>query len=538
MNKDEFWSIPKLLPKTRGDESEQSRPAGGVSVRILETEEKVIAFGDRIYPASSRLIEFYRFTEPDSYPDGALFEEQDRAARGFVPCTVYSPDFERLSPAERAYFSYFCSSVEEGKTPTAAFPYLQLYLCRAVRTALMNKAIPPHLFHAWKSYRQDFPMVDKLFCDVLGDLLLYLRLPLPTEQLTAIFCEKDYTARSFLLERYLFDHVLADGHEPTPRETEIVVKMMAHPGFRSSKAYRTNLRYAYTLEEALEKSVKCGIFNRKELNGNLYAIQIPSQVRTVRPLFQGLPSRHVPEITVNLCTYPLLSDENIRSRFDGILRYLENRVRSIFKLKNALSRVFISTEHKAFIDSILFTYEAEEKSRREAQSEEALQSDKNTAAPKPVEMHVDPEEAYRIEAESRRITEELTRAYTASDNESIIVGEVKDEAFDSIYRTELHALETAALSTDESEFWEFAALLSEAEDAFLRTLIHEGKDAARRFAMAGGVFPESLVTKCNEKAISVIGDGIIDPQGLPFEDYKEQLEAVFPPMEGANHVGN
>ncbi|MBQ4037834.1 MAG: hypothetical protein IJC84_06900 [Clostridia bacterium] len=538
MNRDEFWSIPKLLPKSRGAATGQSIPTGGVSVRILEADEQHIAFGDRIYPASSRLIEFYRFTEPSAFPDGALFKEQEQTAQVFVPCAVYSPTFESLSPSERAYFSYFCSAVESGKAPTAAFPYLQLYLCRVVRTAMINKAIPSHLFHAWKSYRQEFPMADKLFCDVLGDLLLFLRLPLPTEQLTAIFCEKNYTARSFLLERYLFDYVLADGHEPTPRETEIVVKMMAHPGFRSSKAYRTNLRYAYTLEEALEKSVKSGIFNRKELNGNLYAIQIPSQVRTVRTLFQGLPSPHVPEITVNLCTYPLLSDENIRSRFDGILRYLENRVRSIFKLKNALSRVFVSAEHKSFIDSILFTYEAEEKSRREAQGEEALQSDKIGGAQKPVEMHVDPDEAYRIEAESRRITEELTRAYTASDHESIIVGEMKDDTFDSVYRTELQALEATALSTNESEFWEFAATLSEAEDAFLRTLIHEGKDAARHFAMAGGVFPESLVTKCNEKAISVIGDGIIDQQGLPFEDYKEQLEAVFPPMEGANHVGN
>ncbi|MBR2615123.1 MAG: hypothetical protein IKC69_00395 [Clostridia bacterium] len=408
--------------------------------------------------------------------------------------------------------------------PTA-FPYLQLYLCKTVCESLPSGVIPQDFYWVWKTYREDFPLADKLFADTLSDFFFLCGTSIGYEALGEILTERSFTARPFLLNAYLFDHLFKEGHVFTPKEIDLVLRTMTGESFRKAKAYRFHPRFPYVVEEAVAKAVRHGLFSRRDLNENLFHIQIPSEVRVERRLFQGLPEKEVPMAEISLRYVPYLHDENIRSRIDELIRYLENRIRKILKIKNSLSRIHISELHQGFLEGILAEYEYL------APREDAEESKIDAPLPSPPrEIRIDFEEAAKIEEESRRITSELTRSYTSADADNVILGDNEDEVFDKRYEKELAALEIAG-GGDENGFWELASTLSEAEDAFMRVIVHQGSSEARRFCAASGVFFEAMVSSCNEKAMDACDDAVIDGAGSVYEDYLDTLKSVFPPME-------
>ena len=468
MDRDQFWSVDRLLPSIRSVSAEKKNSFDGVRISDLDPCEEKIGFGDRIVPKRSRVIHHYRLSEIKFPQDGPLFQSPLPSCRIFsspIPCSGFLTSFSALTKEQKEYFFYFAQKTDEGIFVPTYFPYIQLYLCRRVRLDLPRKLLDDSFFRLWRNCRKEFPLADKLFSDTLSDFCLLCRSEPNYSALSSLLTLPDMRIRSFLMETFIFDCLFDRDHKLSPQEGECILRYLTAESFRKGKAYRFHSRFAHATEEAVESALKNGLFSRPELNRVLFRIQIPSQVKTVRRLFLSLPQEEIPSVTLLLCYYPFLHDENIRTRTDELIRYLENSIKRILKMKNCLSRIHISTEHRTFLDGILAGFEYL------APSEEApLRGDSPVIEKEEMpirEFRVDFDDAAQIERDSWELTRSLTADYENSDEESVVIGENSDsEILDSL-KSELNSLEKKTACGGEDAFWELAATLTETEDRFL-----------------------------------------------------------------------
>ncbi len=527
MKKDEYWSIDRLLPKIQSSFSEKQNK--NVPLSSLESKESDKHYEKIVCPKNSRVIRHYKLTKPEFPKNNLILEVPTEEKKTFVPCSLFSPTMLSLNKEQRAYFFFFCSAVEKRHKVETSFSYIVLYLCRMLRKIELLRSIPDDIFWLWENYRQDFPLADKLFADTVSDFCFYKGIIIPFEKVGSIVCKKDFLIRPFLLDPYIFDYLFAEDHKLTPTEINFLIRILSGDGFRKTKAYRANATYAMATEEAMNKAFTRGLFNKKSLNESLFSIQIPSQVHTIRKLFSALPAAEAPQIEINLCYLPLLHDNNIHDRCDEILKYLDNRIRAILKIKNALSRIHISIEHRVFLEEILNEFQH---LAPQAQNDITFEKATPRASLPKRKIEVDTEKAAQIEEDSWLLTQKLTESYSEEGIESITIGGDAEPDFDEVIEKNLSKSIRSGTDPESGEFWEFAALLSPEEDLFMSYSVNLGKDRAREYALSIGMFYEGMVSTCNEKALDATGDNVMTPFGEIFPEYLSELKEVFPEMKG------
>ncbi len=527
MKKDEYWSIDRLLPKIQSSFPEKDNKNVPLSSLELKEEDKHY---ERIFcPKNSRVIRYYKLTKCEFPKNNLILEAASDEKMAFVPCSLFSPTMLSLNKEQRAYFFYFCAQIQKRRKVETGFSYISLYLCRLIREIELLKSVPDDIFWLWETYREDFPLCDKLFSDTISDFCFYKGISIPFEKVGNIVCKKDFVIRPFLLDPYIFDFLFAEDHKLTPTEINFLIRILSGDGFRKTKAYRTNSTYAMATEEAMNKAFTRGLFNKKSLNESLFRIQIPSQVHTTRKLFASLPASEAPRIEINLCYFPLLHDNNIHDRCDEILKYLDNRIRAILKIKNALSRIHISTEHRAFLEEILNEFQ---NLAPQAQSEISFKEANPKASIPPRKIEVDTKKAAQIEEDSWVLTQKLTESYAEEGLESITIGEHAEIGLNEVIEKDISKGLRKDIDPESGEFWEFAALLSPEEDLFMSFSVNYGKDKAREYALSIGMFYEGMISTCNEKALDATGDHVMTPFGEIFPEYLSDLKEVFPEMKG------
>ncbi len=523
MSRDSYWSVDKLLPRVG-----VARPSGtgGVPIGSLSPENgERNVFGEKIFVPESRVIRHFSLSLTDSAFSFPQIPIQDREV-SFVPCDLFSPTYLSLSDGQRRYFHYFTYQTDRKIKAEATFAYLKLALCR-ILAQCKGDDLPETFFFLWESYRRDFPAAEKLFCDVWCDwCFLHKKAPDPSP-FSALICGGRSLMAPFLYQIFLFDCLCKDGKEMNREEAEFLLNNVSSLSFRKSRAYKSHHRYAELVELALSEVMRKGVFNHKATNDSLFQLQIPAEVRTMRVLFPDLPRIYTPNVKICLVYVPLLYDEVVRDRCDAVVRYVDNSIRSILKMKNHLGQVAVTPAHRFFLDPILAPY------RAFSPPDTPQKSPVREEAPDPPrELHFDPEKAREIEEDSWDVTEKLTKIYEQS-GERVTLGQGADEVFDQTYKADLERIKPA-VSPDERSgaFWEFAAALTPQEDQFLSVSVHLGADAARQFAKAGGLFFDALVSSCNVKATEETGDAVFDPSGKIFPEYREELMEVFLPPKG------
>lgn len=526
MNKDNFWSVDRLLPKIHSSFSENK--TSGIPLSTLENAVPDKEFGGIIRPIGSKVIRFYRLTDAVFPKNDMILEELHFLhPPKYVSCSLFAPTMLSLNREQRAYFHYFCKTVSEKKTVQTTFAYIRLYLCKVLRKIELLDDLPDEILWLWDNYRQQFPLADKLFSDFVSDFCFYKKIAPPFERIEKILTKEDFQVRPFLADPFIFDYLFDEKRRIDAKQCNYLLRVLTAQSFRNSKAYRTAPLYAATCEEAVRRAFSDGLFNRKDLNDTLFSIRIPSEVHTVRTLFQGLPKEEIPAVEINLCYVPLLHDPNIRDRCDELIRYLENRIRAILKMKNALSRIHISENHKAFLEGILLEFAHLTPKVEEAQASQPFEI-------KPIpkrEPVFDPEEAKKIEEASWAITQTLTQDYTSEQGETVTLGG-EAELLDTDYKTDLKKIERPLMAVTENEFWEFAAMLFPEEDHLISLALYYGKDEARKYAISLGAFFEAMISACNEKAMDSVGDAVLEANGEVFDEYRKEMQEVFPEPKG------
>ncbi len=527
MEKDEYWSVDKLLPRVRVS-SFQTAANQGAKLSLLSegANQRENRFGEIHYPTCSRVICHYAL---HSGRESFVFPSLPAAGETkFVPCDLYMPTYLTLSPDQRSYFIYFLEQIKENKKPQASFAYIKLAVCFILAEAGKDP-IPDLFFDLWDLYRTDFPAAEKLFCDVYSDWCFLRKTKPDYEKLSPFLCRGTSPVHPFLYQTYLFDYLFADEKPLTKDEAEFILRNTTSLSFRKSRAYKLNKQYAAMCEEALQKAVKAGIYNKKETNACLFDLQIPAQLRSIRPLFSDLPREYAPQVEICLVYVPLLGNDVIRDRLDAVVRYVDNRIRSILHLKNRLSQVAVTPVHKSFLDEVLKPFEA-------------FEPIKNVAAPvreekpdPPRALVFDPQKAGEIEENSWAITQKLTEIYQDK-GDWISIGETVDEDFDRRYDVDIKKAigdnQPSQIESKENPFLEFAASLSDQEDLFMSVILYQGADEARLYVRSIGQFFDAFVASLNEKAVETTGDAVLDAAGSVYDDYTSELKEVFPPREG------
>ena len=106
MNKDDFWSVDRLLPKVHSSFSEKN--TGGIPLSTLENAVPEKEFGKIIRPLGSRVIRFYRLTNPVFPKNDMILEELSFSAPPkFVSCSLFAPTMLSLNQEQIKYFHYF-----------------------------------------------------------------------------------------------------------------------------------------------------------------------------------------------------------------------------------------------------------------------------------------------------------------------------------------------------------------------------------------------------------------------------------------------
>ena len=522
MDKDKYWTIEKLLPHVQS--SFRTKPNVGADIRTLTPEEKnpYSRFTNQYTLPGSRVIRRYSLcVEGGAFSFPALADTSDPPA--YVSCDLFSPDYLSLLPEQRRYFSFFVRRAEQSIKVETCFSYLKLAVCYAL-SLFDNNNLPDLFFTLWSLYRGDFPAAEKLFCDVYCDWCFYRKRVPDYEKLSKMICRGVSVVRPFFYHLFIFDYLFTGGKKLNSEEEEFILRNITSLSFRKSRAYKTNKRYAALCEDALKRAMDEGIFNADDNNTCLFDLQIPAELRSIRPMFADLPQQYVPKAEICLVYYPFFNNDVIRERCDAVVRYVDNRIRSILRLKNQLGRVAITPVHKAFLERILQGYESYAPS--ETKSAPVLKEEPDP----PRQLVFDPGLADEIEEESWKITKQLTEIYQDS-GEMITLGNTNDESFDKRYSRELTNLEARVLhgtaESRENPFLEFASALSADEDSFVSVALYRGADAARSFAKVRGLFFDALVASCNGKAVETAGDSIFEPGGTVYEEYTSDLKDVF-----------
>lgn len=539
MDKDRYWTVDKLIPPTENFAVQRFRKDTGVPIRELTLDPQSKKFHSPIVLSSSRVVRSYSLTDDtrDRSTDPILFQTEAHSDSSFVPCHSFSPNLAQLSDQQRGFFFCFSTCCDHKIKINTSFPYLQLYLCRLIRSEISPELFWEKLLWLWNAYRREFPLCDRLFSDVASDYAFYKKIPLPYSIFSDLITDRSFTVRSFLSELFLFDYLFAENHSLNHKEYEYIIRVFTDCAFRKTKAYRYNKRYAATLEEALAKTILSGVFNKKELNEKLFSLQIPCRVSTVRKMFSQLPTSHRPDVNIRLSFYPLLRDDNIKSRVEEIIRYTENRIRNIFKIKNSLSRIHISIEHKAYLDALLFPFEALAPINSESENTHAIETkgyERKTLDSDDASININTDLAREIEEDSWKITQSLTAIYQDENEETVAVGEEHSEI--EPYRNDLDKIMSKQTPLGTDDFWEFASLLTDHEEKFIQIHLYQGMKAAREFAIAEGLFFESLLSSCNAKASQTIDDTIFSSDGSLYHDYIDSLMSVILPTEGETNV--
>ncbi len=503
MEKDEFWSVDRLLPKIRSKKSHDLSEKGAEIAGLFAAPLPFRA-GEKIFCKNSRIIRSYQFI---------YFQNPAEA------------------PLEAPFVSVLESAVRNREKRVVGFAEIISYCAAMINRENSEQAALEDFLWLWETYRGDFALADKFFCDLVCDFCLYYGLDFPFERLSPLLCTSQLAVKPFLFNLFLFDYLFTPSHRLNRQEIEFILKNVTKTGYRATKAYHSNARFAGLCEEIVFQCFSKGLMQRTDLNENLFHIQIPSEVKTTRKLFPQIPIGKEGEVRVTLIFIPMLYDENIRERCDALLRYIENRIREMLKLKNSLTRIPISPLHKSFIESILAPYEVQTASFRK-QAE--ISTEKPDFVPRKIE--VDIAKAIDIEEESWGVTKELTESFLSGETELVAIGAAQDEEFDRKYAAELEKIEKPQSEAGEIDlFWEFAAALTPEEERLLDLLLYHTSEEARAYAFSIGQFFEGMLAAINAKAQDTVEDVICSAGGKLFEEYIPILKTVFLPKEGDAH---
>lgn len=388
--RDDFWDIEKLVPKTKSKLSKFSTRQPTASYKADAPDPTTEYTDSTTYdlPKEQRRLDLSAYkgvdeSEPFVYePKNSLIKRVtvkkyidkydfydnfrksallyfDVATKEcpFAQFYSYMPQYSQLTRPQRDYYFYWRSELRRGRYIKTDYSYLYLYVYEILN---LPDKIPPEkgvrlLIDLWREYRQSLPRIDYYFSIWLQDYCLVHGLEAPTGELSDFIF--DVISLSGFKEFYLSDITAM-----TRKSVYALVGYLSDYDPRQSRLAKegdTEL-YSKHLDSALSRlmSVVWHDCMRDGLMDNVVTV-----TRDAFP--SSLCTRSVKsKLTIE---YLKLSDsDTLRRAVTASVRYIENKLRALIGVKSRISVKDLPSDYKEIIDSY-FDALIEDKKKKEIQ---------------------------------------------------------------------------------------------------------------------------------------------------------------------------
>lgn len=537
--RDSFWDIEKLLPKTKAKRPSARFDTTGVDITLTSDSEREQILHDRLKltgevfgvsrTRAERLLYEYTpdnafikktgvYTQDSSY---RYYEDFERAMHKYMRLTVrtaerapffsYVPQYSQLSPSRLSWYLYWRSGCRQRSYMPTDYSYVLLYVFE-----LLNFDRPKYpermieeLCSLWRAYRGDYPQLDRCMPDWVCDYCLIHRVSLPYD----IVCD---FIDAFLPHTSLREFYLGAGESSEGKYACAVIMGASGYNYKKSKYYTAENKAMYD-EHILSAASYAVRVSSDKFRGVCDEVK-GSVVR--RDAYAGALCTSTAKRILTVEYLPLYRSGDLRLDATLATKYAENRLRALLGIRSRLSVVGISDSIKNAIDSYFvkrfgaYTSHTRGYARDDESESEYMAYYEAPAA----ELEFD--RAMNIEEESWE---------TAA-----LMGESFDEDVADIV---LDELEIPSISFDGEQAEEDGDGESEDEDDFigsldplsvsvLKLIAHGNSKEAARMAISGGGFISDICERINESAIDCMGDVIIECDAGEYhiiEDYESEV---------------
>jgi len=542
---DEFWTLGETLPqkRSRGRFSDDTDTViveiGEISedhVRNADISERAIPTRrERPQPSDDTLVPTYKpvplldyvvenslikhvtvWKWPSKYKFYERFAEDARrfyplegSECEYVPFMSYSPQYVQLSDAQLKWYLWWRSCVRRGEYPKTGQAYIMLFICELINTPELTSPsdAAAFLIALWNAYRDDFPAFFNRISEVVCDLCLIHRL-VPPRDIIGMENIGEFTRFCSLREFYYSDiDVTAD----SDAFADLLIGYSGGCSWHKSRYYTGE--YAAAMDEHIPKALRhaVGVLAKA---GEEHFSGSERFVRTTvsRNTFGEMVCIYDVKRRIDVEYLSFTRSPELRFIFTDMVKYAENGVRAMMKIKSRLSAPNLTEKFRSAVDSYFAPYaEAEKRAKAEAAIPEYER--RYEAASKTLSLS----EAIKLEDESWEVAKAL-----GGFDEVTSDPEVNEQP---ITVTE----PTTDIQPPENDTVSYEAY----PEQIIRglRLAADGKsDVFAAYAESLNMFADTLAEQINEALYDIIGDAAVEDIGGGYvlvEDYRAEINEIL-----------
>jgi hypothetical protein len=451
----------------------------------------------RIFPWRSS----FNFYERFCHIAGALFDRHG-APCDAVPFFSYMPQYDQMSRAQLDWYLYWRDCVRKGEYPDTDYSYIFLYLFEIIN--LSERISPPEgqrmMCDIWRQYRKAYPLLNRYLADWICDYSLIHQLPPPTDALVGLL--------PVMAENSSFKEFYAcPSDNDGTQEAGIYLTFCTNYDYRKSKLYLSGKEQAAAMDEQIPGAISA-VIRALEHQNTAFSHSKMQKATLGRDSFIGaLCSGNMKRrIEVDYCSFN--RSHELRFLVTDIIKYTENRLRTVFGMKSRLSIYGLPEQVKVALDDYL---EKAFPSKRRLIAQERPAYEALYDVPATV---VSLEHAKEIEQTSWDMTRQLVEAFEEDIAPAAAAVAVTAEP------------EVPTPTAGESEL---TGALTPYRD-LLRAIDQGDVKQQQSICRSMGKMMDAVVEEINTLASDVMGDILIEDEGNGYaliEDYRSEVASLL-----------
>lgn len=529
--RDDFWDVASLLPKTKKRQGRVSFDTSSVEISEPDAPTSVSTDAPRkltgeFFVSAPRKNETLLFEyAPDSpfirtvsvySQDSAYryYEDFDETMRKYMRLTVkeaarapffsYVPQYSQLSAERLSWYLYWRSGCRRREYMQTDYSYVLLYVFELLNfdKPRYPDRIIEELCSLWRAYRAEYPQLDRCMPDWVCDYCLIHRVSLPYS-VVGDFVD-GFLQYASLREFYLgcCEHT-EDGY------ARALIMGACGYNYKNSKFYTSEHRALY--DEHILSAAAYAVGASSEQFRDVCRGEKMSVLR--RDAYAGALCTYKAKRVIVAEYLPLYRSGELRMDATLAVKYAENRLRSYIGVRSRLGVEGISERIRSAIDEYFELHLG-----TSVYSHREYSGDERSAAD------------YMAYYDSPSTELEFTRAVDIEQDSwetAVLMGESfedEDSVHDDIEQNEP---ENEPENEREDGKDEDTIRLDDLMREVLRLIYEGNNEDAKRTAISSGGFISDVVERINEAALDFMGDVVIENESGEYriiEDYDSEVK--------------
>lgn len=529
--RDDFWDVASLLPKTKKRQGRVSFDTSSVEISEPDAPTSVSTDAPRkltgeFFFSAPRKNETLLFEyAPDSpfirtvsvySQDSAYryYEDFDETMRKYMRLTVkeaarapffsYVPQYSQLSAERLSWYLYWRSGCRRREYMQTDYSYVLLYVFELLNfdKPRYPDRIIEELCSLWRAYRAEYPQLDRCMPDWVCDYCLIHRVSLPYS-VVGDFVD-GFLQYASLREFYLgcCEHT-EDGY------ARALIMGACGYNYKNSKFYTSEHRALY--DEHILSAAAYAVGASSEQFRDVCRGEKMSVLR--RDAYAGALCTYKAKRVIVAEYLPLYRSGELRMDATLAVKYAENRLRSYIGVRSRLGVEGISERIRSAIDEYFELHLG-----TSVYSHREYSGDERSAAD------------YMAYYDSPSTELEFTRAVDIEQDSwetAVLMGESfedEDSVHDDIEQNEP---ENEPENEREDGQDEDTIRLDDLMREVLRLIYEGNNEDAKRTAISSGGFISDVVERINEAALDFMGDVVIENESGEYriiEDYDSEVK--------------